>query len=118
MVTVGPVLVRITRDAEVDLEEDSSAEIRAQVREQVRQRRYEPVVRLEFGSGADPGIREMLRERFDLATEDVYELDGEVDYTTLFEIAGLPVAELRDAPWSPLPPPSGRRFDLLRDAGG
>jgi len=46
----------------------------------------------------------MLRERFDLATEDVYELDEEVDYTTLFEIAGLPVAELRDAPWTSFPP--------------
>jgi polyphosphate kinase len=67
MAISGITLVRITRDAEVDLDEDPSAEIRVLVREQVRQRRYEPVVRLEFGPGADPGIREMLRERFDLA---------------------------------------------------
>jgi polyphosphate kinase len=89
------------------------------VREQVRQRRYEPVVRLEFGPGADPGIREMLRERFDLAPEDVYELDEEVDYTTLFEIAGLPVAELRDAPWTSFPPPfvtEGSIFSAMQAA--
>ncbi|HTW45210.1 MAG TPA: polyphosphate kinase 1 [Acidobacteriaceae bacterium] len=101
----GMSLVRTTRDAEVDLGEESAAEIRALVREQIRQRRYEPVVRLEFGPGADPGIREMLRGRFHLSAEDVYDLDEEVDYTTLFEIAGLPIAELHDKPWTPLVPP-------------
>src|SRR5215469_18170428 len=55
-------LVRITRDAEVELVEDSEAEIRLRVKEQVRQRRYEPIVRLEFGRGADPGIRDGLCE--------------------------------------------------------
>jgi polyphosphate kinase len=100
----GMTLVRITRDAQVDLGEDAPAEVRALVKEQIRLRRYEPVVRLEFGKGADPAIREMLRERFELAPADVYELDGEVDYTTLFEIGALPVPELRDAPWVPLVP--------------
>ena len=95
-------LVRITRDAEVELVEASDAEIRLLVEEQVRQRRYEPVVRLEFGPGSDKGIRDLLRERFQLTSADVYEVDGEVDYTTLFEIAGLPLPELRDAPWTPL----------------
>jgi polyphosphate kinase len=106
MTISGMTLVRITRDAEVELEEDSATEIRAVVREQVRQRRYEPVVRLEFGPGSDPVIREMLRVRFQLTPADVYELDEEVDYTTMFEVAGLPAPELRDAPWTPLTPPS------------
>ena len=97
-------VVRITRDAEVELQEDSEAEIRVLVQEQVRQRRYEPVVRLEFGPGADPGIREGLRMRFDLTPEDIYELQAEVDYTTLFEIAALPLPEIRDTPWVPTTP--------------
>jgi polyphosphate kinase len=106
MTISGMTLVRITRDAEVELVEASDAEIRLQVQEQIRQRRYEPVVRLEFGPGADRGLRDLLRERFQLNSGDVFELDGEVDYTTLFEIAGLPVPELRDAPWVPLVKPS------------
>ncbi len=119
MAVSGMTLVRITRDAEVDLDEDSSSEIRALVREQVRQRRYEPVVRLEFGPEADPEIREMLRQRFKLTPDDVFDLNEEVDYTALFEIAGLPVAELRDAPWTPLPPPSlgeGSIFSAMQAA--
>jgi polyphosphate kinase len=104
MIVSAITLVRITRDADVELREDSDAEIRVLVREQIRQRRYEPVVRLEFGPGADAGIRDMLRARFELSDDDVYELNGEVDYTSLFEIASLPLPELRDAPWTPLVP--------------
>ena len=98
-------LVRLTRDAEVEggEEDGSAAELSELVREQVRQRRYEPVVRLEFGPDADPATKEMLRERFQLTPEDVYDLTEEVDYTTLFEIAGVPIAGLRDSVWTPLP---------------
>jgi polyphosphate kinase len=106
MTISGMTLVRITRDAEVDLGDASEGEARLQVEEQVRLRRFEPVVRLEFGPGWDKSIRDMLRERFELTSADVYELSGEVDYTTLFEIASLPVPELRDPPWSPLVKPS------------
>jgi polyphosphate kinase len=66
----------------------------------VRQRRYEPVVRLEFARGADPSIREMLRERFALSAMDIYELSGELDYTSLFQIAGLLLTALRDPAWT------------------
>ena len=106
MTISGMTLVRITRDAEVELVEGSAAELRELVEEQIRQRRYEPVVRLEFGPGSDPVIREMLRVRFQLSPADVYELGEELDYTSLFEIAGLPVPELHDEPWTPIAPPS------------
>ena len=101
----GTTLVRLTRDAEVDLDDDSAETFRDLVREQVRQRRYEPVVRLEFGPGADPAIREMLRDRFQLLPLDVYDVPEEVDYTTLFEIAGMEIPELRAPEWHPLLPP-------------
>lgn len=100
----GPTLFRLTRDAEVESDEESDEAVRDVVREQIRQRRYEPVVRLEFAPGADPAIREMLRQRFSLAPEDVYDLPGELDYTSLFQISGLPIAALRDPAWNPLPP--------------
>jgi polyphosphate kinase len=96
-------VVRITRDAEVEIEDDSIG-FRELVQEQVRQRRYEPVVRLEFGPGADPDIKEMLRKRFELSPGDVYEMPEEVDYNHLFELMGLQLPALHDAPWSPLQP--------------
>ncbi len=96
-------VVRITRDAEVEIEDDTIG-LRELVQEQVRQRRYEPVVRLEFGPGADPDIKEMLRKRFELSPGDVYDMPEEVDYTHLFELMGLPIPALHDAPWSPMQP--------------
>jgi polyphosphate kinase len=101
----GTTLFRLTRDAEVEIDDDSDEAIKDLVREQIRQRRYEPVVRLEFVSGSDPSIREMLRIRFGLDVVDVYDLPGELDYTSLFQIASLPIPELRDPPWTPLRPP-------------
>src|SRR5262249_50509143 len=106
MIITGMTLLRITRDAEVELDDDPDAEIRELVQEQIRQRRYEPIVRLEFGPGADSTIKDNMRERFKLSSWDVYDLAEEVDYTTLFEIASLPYPELRDRPWVPLEHPS------------
>ena len=67
MTISGMTLLRITRDAEVEMDDDSAAELRELVREQIRQGRYEPIVRLEFGPGADPmpGFPSRCTNRFD-----------------------------------------------------
>jgi polyphosphate kinase len=104
--TIGAItVVRLTRDAEVELDDVTAAGLRALVKEQVRLRRYEPVVRLEFGPRADPVVKEMLRARFHLTANDMFDLAEEVDYTILFELLGLPLPGLLDPPWVPLPPP-------------
>ena len=60
----------------------------------------------------------MLRERFQLTSADVYEVDGEVDYTTLFEIAGLPIPNFAMRPGLRFSSrSSGRAADLYRDPG-
>ena len=100
----GATLFRLTRDAEIDIQEDPDESLLKVVREQIRQRRYEPVIRLEFAPGWDRSIRHMLQRRFKLTAVDVYDLPGELDYTSLFQIASLPVAPLRDSPWTPLRP--------------
>jgi polyphosphate kinase len=97
-------LFRVSRNADIAIEEDSDNSIRELIEEQVRQRRFQPVVRLEFLEPPSPEIRDGLAARFELRDGDVYELPGILDYASLFEIASLPVPELRDSPWTPLPP--------------
>ncbi len=97
-------VVRLTRDGEVELDQATASGLRALVTEQVRLRRYEPVVRLEFGPGADALVVEMLRARFQLTGDDVFHYSEEVDYTILFELLGLARPSLLDPPWAPLPP--------------
>src|SRR5262249_28068391 len=99
-----PTLFRLTRDAEVEMDEHVGQGLRELVREQIRKRRYEPAVRLEFNANAADRIRQKLQERFELSPAETYDLAGEIDYTSLFQIAGLDVPELREAPWTPLTP--------------
>jgi polyphosphate kinase len=111
-------LFRLTRDAEVELDEDDEKDrnIRDLVREQIRQRRFEPAVRLEFAENADRRVQLMLQDRFKLEPHDVYAQPGEIDYTSLFQIASLDVPDLRDAPWTPIAPPRLDDADDLFEA--
>jgi polyphosphate kinase len=97
-------LFRVCRDAEVDVGDDDGGGKRALVEREVQQRRFEPVVRLEVQPSADRHMTSALTEQFGLAREDIYEMPELLDYTTLFEIAELPIEPLRDSPWTPLPP--------------
>jgi len=97
-------LFRVSRNADIALEEDRDNSLRELIEEHLRQRRFQPVVRLEFGSDADPALRQALIERFALGEQDVYDLDGPLEYSGLFEISSLNRPELRDPPWAPLVP--------------
>jgi len=97
-------LFRVSRNADIAIEEDSDNSIKELIEEQVRQRRFQPVVRLEFGESPRAEIRDGLMDRFELRDSDVYELPGPLDYTALFEIASLPIPPLRDRPWTPMLP--------------
>jgi polyphosphate kinase len=108
----GVTLFRVTRDAEVELDEDAEDESLAElVQEQVRRRRYEPIVRLEFARGADTELREVLCERFQLRPFDVYDASEELDYTSLFELASMNVESQRDRSWTPITPAAFVRED-------
>ncbi len=76
-------LFRVSRNADIAIEEDTEESIRELVEAQVRQRRFQPVVRLEFDESPRPEIRDGLMDRFDLRDSDVYEMSGLLDYTTL-----------------------------------
>ena len=104
MVVGSASLFRVCRDAEVELEDDDGESKRALVEREVQRRRFEPVVRLEVQPNADPQMVSELEHRFALTPEDIYEMPALLDYTTLFEIAGLELESLRDPPWMPLPP--------------
>ncbi|NMQ20551.1 polyphosphate kinase 1 [Candidatus Competibacter phosphatis] len=97
-------LFRILRNAEIELDEEEES-LREAVTEALRQRRFEPVVRMDLAPDVNPALRQGLMERFELTEDDVYELPGLLDYTGLFQIAGLDVPSLRDPHWTPLPPP-------------
>ena len=122
MIVASASLFRVLRDADVELDENDGLSKRAMVEEELRQRRFEPVVRLEVQPDADAAMVAELVDRFSLAPDAVYEMSALLDYTTLFEIAGLDIDELRDRPWTPLAPrvleaaPDSDIFSAIRSA--
>ncbi len=112
------MLFRVSRNADIALEEQGENSLRELVEEQLRQRRFEPVVRVEFGKQVIEPIMEGLIQQFGLGSCDVYELDGPLDYTALHEIAAIPRPDLRDPPWTPIVPqafePDADMFAAIR----
>src|SRR5262245_33500198 len=114
-------LFRITRDAEVEWADDgtSGGSLREAVAERIRLRRYEPVVRIEFGPDADPIVREILLALVDLTEQEAYDLPGPFDLNTLWTLASLDIPALRDSPWTPRVPPALRNEETsIFDANG
>jgi polyphosphate kinase len=92
---------RITRDADIDISMDQAEDLLGAVEVQLRRRRFGHAVRLEVGAEAQDSVVEQLRIEHELGPRDVYRVDGPLDMTGLFHLAGLDRPELRSAPWRP-----------------
>ncbi len=99
----GPTLFRVLRDAGIDIDEQDDNRHEA-VTESLQKRRFQPVVRVDFGADPHPLARQLLSERFALTDDDIYMPLALLDYTELFQIAGLDIPALRDAVFVPLLP--------------
>ena len=104
MEILGPTLFRLLRNAEVDLDEGDD-NLHEAVAESLQKRRFQPVVRVDFGPDPHPLARQLLSERFGLDDQDIYMPLALLDYTELFPIALLDIPALRDPAFTPLMPP-------------
>jgi polyphosphate kinase len=96
---------RVTRNADVEGDEEDADDLLSQIQHQLRERRFAPVVRLQVRRHASPRILEFLCEEMEIAPEDIYETAGLINYRSLDEIADLPLSEHHFEPWSPVIPP-------------
>lgn len=111
---------RITRNAEVEREEEDAEDLLEMIAEELKQRRFGDVVRLEHGPHPDPWMLRFLMDELELSEDDVYELHGSLDYSDLKPLLELPLPELKYDPWTPLVPPrlmdeNASIFDLIRE---
>jgi len=104
MEVVSVMPFRITRNADVERDEEDAEDLLEMVEQELRQRRFEKVVRLEHGPNPDAEIRRFLMQSLDLSEHDVYEMPAELDFTDLFTIADVPLPKLKYAPWTPVTP--------------
>jgi polyphosphate kinase len=96
---------RVTRDADFEISDEADDLLEA-VETEIRRRRFGEVVRLEIASGMTEELRERIVSSLDVEPRQIYEVDGLLDATDLWQIVKLPgLSELRDPPWSPVTQP-------------
>ncbi len=95
---------RVTRNAEIDNDNDDADDLLEAIQQQLRERRFARVVRMEIPTNANPRILKFLMDELEIDEADIYESDGVLDYGALNEIADVDDAQLHFSNWTPLKP--------------
>jgi polyphosphate kinase len=96
---------RVTRNADLTLEEEEADDLLSAVEMELRRRRFGRAVRLELHPGVTAEVRDLLMAELDLSDEDIYTVDGPLDLSGLAALYDLDRPELKDEPWTPVTQP-------------
>jgi len=96
---------RVTRNADLALEEDEADDLLAAVEMELRRRRFGRAVRLEVGADISDDMRDMLVHELDLGPEDRYEIAAPLDLGGLWGVYELDRPDLHEQAWAPMTPP-------------
>ena len=80
---------RVTRDSDLDLEEEDSVDLLKEVEESLRKRKRGAAVRLEIFKTNNNRIKKFLEENLDVSDLEIYEINGPLDPTCFFKFTGL-----------------------------
>ena len=109
---------RVTRNADLTLEEEEADDLLAAVEIELRRRRFGRAVRLEIDAAMSDEVRELLQRELVLAEDDVYESVAPLDLGGLWAVHGLDRPDLKDPPYTRVTPPrlsadEGERVDTF-----
>ncbi|HEY7524841.1 MAG TPA: polyphosphate kinase 1 [Candidatus Limnocylindrales bacterium] len=97
-------LFRVTRNADLAIEEDEADDLLMAIEEELRRRRFGEAVRLEVERSMPAGTRQLLLRGIGLRDEDCYEIRGMLDLTGLRQILDLDRPDLKLPPWQAVTP--------------
>ena len=97
---------RVTRDAEVAVQELESDDLLETIEEAMRERRFLAVVRLQVSHDMPEKILSILTQQIEINPQDVYRIDGPLGFSRLMELYSLDRPELKDKPFAPMTPAS------------
>lgn len=80
---------RVTRDSDLDIEEEDSVDLMKEVEESLRKRKRGVTVRLELFKTNNTRIKKFLEENLDVTDMEVYEINGALDPTCFFKFTGM-----------------------------
>jgi len=104
---------RVTRDADVMIQELEASDLLESIEQGVRQRRFGSVVRVSFNKEMPSHIRDILIENLQMDPNDVYTLEGPLGPSSLFSLYQIERFDLKDTSFVPtMPAPfQGESYD-------
>jgi polyphosphate kinase len=92
---------RVTRNEDVEVEEDDAENLLLALERELMRRRFGPPVRLEVEESIDPHVLELLISELDVVEQEVFRLPGPLDLTGLWALVGLDRDDLKQPKFVP-----------------
>ena len=92
---------RVTRNADLDLEESEADDLLAAVETELRRRRFGRAVRLEVDRDMPTAVRDLLLDELELGMDDVYESSVPLGLSQLWALHAIDRPDLHETPWVP-----------------
>ncbi|WP_309129522.1 RNA degradosome polyphosphate kinase [Microbacterium sp.] len=114
---------RLTRNEDVEIEEDESENLIQALEAELLRRRFGPPIRLEITDDMDDVTLELLLKELDITDQEVYRLPGPLDLRGLFDLSRIDRPDLRYPPHLPTtavafqPGDSNERPDVFKAIG-
>ncbi|MCJ7715006.1 MAG: polyphosphate kinase 1 [Anaerolineales bacterium] len=97
---------RVTRDADPEIEEDEASDLLSAIEESVRVRQFGSAIRLEIDRSMPDQVRDILQTNLDVASYQIYVVEGPIGLSDIMELMGINRPELKDVPFKPSIPPA------------
>jgi len=109
-------MFRLTRNADLEIEEEESDDILASMEQELLRRKFGPPVRLEVDKDIDPELLTTLMDELDIDVQDISRYKSPLDLTGLNQIADLDIPELKFPRWSNQVAPALRAIEAEDDS--
>jgi polyphosphate kinase len=92
---------RVTRNADVEVEEDRDEDLLQALERELARRRFGPAVRLEVGEDMDDHVLDLLVRELEISADDVVQVPGLLDLASLWQIYAEDRPDLKEDPFVP-----------------
>ena len=92
---------RVTRNTDIEVEEDRDEDLLQALERELTRRRFGPAVRLEVTDAITPRVLDLLVEEIDVAADDVLQVPGMLDLASLWQVYDVDRPDLKDRPFVP-----------------
>ncbi len=92
---------RVTRNEDIEVEEDDAENLLNAIEKELLRRRFGPPIRLEISDETSPFLSQLLADQMGVTPEEVYRLPAPLDATVLFELGAIDRPDLKFRPFVP-----------------